>query len=538
MLQCVMPLRGREFQPAISSVARIVPAEARRLQHRLATALGGPSPKALHAEDDHGLRICQYNCPHFGRPMTALHTLSIAEAQRLILSRELSPVTLVDAFLNRIAAVDSMIHSYILVLADEARAAARHAEAEIAAGRWRGPLHGIPFAVKDNYDVAGVRTSGASRLRLDHRADTTATAIRRLQAAGAILLGKLNTWEYGTGNGGVYFDLPFEPARNPWNLGHFTGGSSTGAGAAVAAGTAMFALGSDTGGSVRLPAAACGLQGIKPTYGLVSRAGILPNCWSLDVPGPLTWTVNDAAIVLREIAGYDEADPASAHSMPVDYVAALQGGVRGLRIGVIRTLGEDAPPIDAANIKGIESAATVLASLGAEIIDTALPVPLSQYESTNSVINWSESYSIHERDFLERGEDMGQALREKMMSGFNVRAADYLAAQRQRRNLAVATDGLVRSFDALLLPCALHTAPSYDDPESVTDFTRHKATTPFNISGHPAMSVRTGFDHAGLPTNAQIAGRYFDEATVLRVAQAYEAATTWRTRRPILEDAH
>ncbi|WP_158747016.1 amidase, partial [Acidisphaera sp. L21] len=329
--------------------------------------------------------------------------------------------------------------------------------------------------------------------------------------------------------------LAFEPARNPWNTGHFTGGSSTGAGAAVAAGTAMFALGTDTGGSVRLPAAACGVQGIKPTYGLVSRAGILPNCWSLDTPGPLAWTVMDAAIVLRAIAGYDAADPSSAAGPAADYVAGLQAGVRGLRIGKIMEFGPGAPTMDPANIAGIEAAAETLAGLGAEIIPTVLPAPLSQYESATSVINWSESFSIHEREFMERGMEMGQALRDKMMSGFNVRAVDYLAAQRQRRALSQATDGLMRSFDAVLLPCAMHTAPAYANPESVTDFTRHKLTAVFSLTSHPAMSVCTGFDAAGLPTNAQIAGRYFDEAMVLRVAHAYESATPWRNRRPALE---
>ena len=469
--------------------------------------------------------------------MPALHTLGIAEAQRLILARELSPVDLVEAFLARIAAVDGAIVSYILVLGEQARAAARDAEAEIAAGRWRGPLHGIPFAVKDNYDVAGLPTTGASRLRLDHVATGTATAIRRLQAAGAILLGKLNTWEYGTGNGGVYFDLPFPPARNPWNTEHFTGGSSSGAGASVAAGTAMFALGSDTGGSVRLPAAACGLQGIKPTFGLVSRAGILPNCWSLDVAGPLCWTVQDAALVLREIAGHDAADPSSARAPAVDYLAGLHAGVRGLRIGVVRDFGPAAPVLDPANAAALEAAAATLAGLGAQVREARLPAPLSQYEAVTSVINWSESFSIHERDFLERGAEMGQALREKMMSGFTARAVDYLAAQRQRRSLALGTDAALRGFDAVLLPCAMNTAPSFADPDAVTGFTRNKVTTPFNVSGHPAMSLCTGFTEAGLPTSAQIAGRYFDEATVLRVAQAYEAATPWRDRRPTLQEA-
>ena len=466
-----------------------------------------------------------------------LHFLSIAEAQRRIAARTLSPVDLVEAFLARIAAVDHLIHSYILVMADRARAAARQAEAEIAAGRWRGPLHGIPFGVKDNYDVAGVATTGASRLRLDHVASGTATAVRKLQAAGAILLGKLNTWEYGTGTGAVHHDLPFEVARNPWNTGHFTGGSSTGAGASVAAGTAMFALGSDTGGSVRLPAAACGLQGIKPTFGLVSRAGILPNCWSLDVAGPLCWTVEDAAIVLRTIAGFDAADPSSAQAPPVDYLAGLDAGVRGLRLGIVRRFGDGAPAPDPANAAAMEAAAALLADQGATVTETTLPAPLPQYEAVTSVINWSESYSIHERDFMERGAEMGQALRDKMMSGFTVRAADYLAAQRERRNLALGTDALMRCFDAVLMPCAMHTAPPFADPEAVTDFTRHKMTTPFNVSGHPGMSICSGFDPAGLPTNLQIGARYFDEATVLRVAHAYERATPWRDRRPSLETA-
>ncbi len=299
----------------------------------------------------------------------------------------------------------------------------------------------------------------------------------------------------------------------------------------------MFALGSDTGGSVRLPAAGCGVQGIKPTYGLVSRAGILPNCWSLDVAGPLTWTAHDAAIVLRAIAGPDAADPASADRPPVDYVAGLQAGVRGLRIGVVRDLGPTDGALDPANAENLAATANVLAELGATIIDIALPAPLALYQDVTSVINWSESFSIHEGDFLTRAAEMGQALRDKMMSGFNVRAVDYLAAQRQRRSLALATDALVSSYDAVLLPCAFHTAPAFADPAAVMAFTRHNATMPFSVSGHPAMSVCTGFDAAGLPTSAQIAGRYFDEATVLRVAHAYETATPWRDQRPTLEEA-
>jgi len=404
-------------------------------------------------------------------PGTPLHHLTVAEAGRHIAGGTLSPVALVDAFLARIEAVDLRVHSYITVTTDRARAAAQAAERELRAGRRRGPLHGIPFAVKDNYHVAGVPTTAASRLMLDYVPDATATAVARLEQAGAILLGKLNTWELGTGSGMVTDDLPFPVARNPWDTDRLTGGSSTGAAAGVAAGTAMFALGSDTGGSIRLPAAACGVAGLKPTYGRVSRAGCLPNCWSLDHNGPLAWTVEDAALVLRAIAGEDPADPTSA--------------------------------------------------------DAAVP----DYRHASRVINWGESFSMHERDFMERRHLMGESLREKMMCGFLLRAADFIAAQRQRRTLAEATDAVMRTCDALLLPGAFHLAPRLDEPSTIPAYTADNACSVFNLTGHPAISVCTGFKD-GLPLSAQVAGRWFDEATVLRVAQAYERATPWRDRRP------
>jgi len=465
---------------------------------------------------------------------TILTALTVAEASRLIAAHKLSPVTLVDAFLDRIAAVDARVKSYLLVTAEEARAAAQVAEAEIAAGCWRGKLHGIPYAVKDNYFTAGIRTCVGSRLMLDHVPDRDATAIVRLRAAGAILLGKLNTWEYGTGNGGVYFDLPFEPACNPWDLSRFTGGSSTGAGASVAAGTAMFALGSDTGGSVRLPAAACGLHGIKPSYGLVSRSGIHPNCYSLDVAGPLCWTAEDAGIVLGVLAGHDPADPASADRRPVDYCRTLGAGVAGMTIGVIRSLEIQGAVPDPANVDGIVEVARVLEAQGAHVVEVALPASLAEYRRVTSVINWAESLSIHERDFMERGHLMGRALRDKMMSGFALRAVDYVAGLRHRRVLAAGIDALLVTMDALVLPGAFHTAPAFSDAAGLTAFTGQSATSVFNVSGHPATSVCTGFDAKGLPTNAQIAGRWWDEATVLRVAHAYETETPWRQRRPAL----
>ncbi|SFU49443.1 aspartyl-tRNA(Asn)/glutamyl-tRNA(Gln) amidotransferase subunit A [Methylobacterium sp. 174MFSha1.1] len=461
--------------------------------------------------------------------MSELHTLSVAEAGRLIGSRKVSPVELVEAMLARIAAVDDRLNSYLLVLAERALSTARTAEAEIMAGGWRGPLHGIPFGIKDNYHVAGLPTTGGSRLMQDSPPQPeTATIVARLERAGAILMGKLNTWEYGTGDGQVYHDLPYPVARNPWDLARFTGGSSTGAGAAVAGGTALFALGSDTGGSIRLPAAACGLQGLKPTFGRNSRAACLPNCWSLDHTGALTWTVEDQAIVLGATAGFDPRDPSSATAPVPDYRRGLHEGVRGLVIGIVRDLDGVDPAIRA----GIEDAGKRLAEAGAILREVSLPAPLSTYQAVAWTINWAESFSIHEQDFLARRGQMGRALRTKMGAGFCVRAVDYLAALRERRRLALATDALVRSVDALLIPGAFHVAPSLREPDTVPAFTRDTACAAFNLSGHPALSLCTGFDAGGLPLNAQIVGRTFDEATVLRVAQAYEAATPWRARKP------
>ena len=458
--------------------------------------------------------------------------LSAAEAGRRIAARTLSPVEYTEALLARIAALDGRVKAYITLLADSALAKAHAAEAEIRSGRWRGPLHGVPFAVKDNYFTAGVRTTAGSRIMLDYIPDSTAHIITKLEAAGAILLGKLNTWEYGTGNGGVYFDLPFEPACNPWDLARFTGGSSTGSGASVAAGLAPFALGSDTGGSIRLPAAANGLAGLKATYGRVSRAGVLPNCWSLDVTGALCWTAEDSAIVLSIIAGHDPADPASAVAPVPDYRAGLHAGVAGLTIGV---LAEPPAGVTPAIAEAIGEAGRVLERLGARLVPVALPAPLADFRRAGGLINWSESHSIHEADFRQRATLMGQALRDKMTSGSLVRAADYLAAQRLRGVLARSMDALFGMVDLLLLPGAFRVAPRFDDPAGVMAFTRESAMNPANISGHPAMSVLTGFDADGMPLNAQLIGRYFDEATILRAAAALEAATPHRARRPSLE---
>ncbi len=447
--------------------------------------------------------------------------MTLAEASRAIAAGTLSAQELLEQVLARIAAGDDTVHAYVHLAAAEARAAARAVDTARTQGGERGPLHGIPYAVKDNYDTAGLPAQAGSRLRLGRVAVQDATLVAQLRQAGAVLVGKLSTWEYGTGNGGEYFDLPFPPARNPWNPAHFPGGSSTGAGVAVATGMALFALGSDTTGSVRLPAAATGVVGIKPTQGLLSTAGILPNCWSLDVPGPLTWTVEDLAIVLDALAG-------------TACRRALTQDLRGLRIGVLRDLGPGMAAPGPAMTAAFDAAVAVLRDLGARVEDAAFPVPVAQCRACTAMIGPAESASIHEAELRERPEAMGFALRDKLMAGSLVRAADYLAAQRRRRQIAAAMEALIGRYDAVVSFGALHPAPRLGVEPEMTAFTTDTALVPFSLSGHPSLVQCTGFTADGLPLNWQVAGRLFDEATVLRVAAAYEAATPWRVRRPIL----
>ncbi|MGE0766463.1 MAG: amidase [Hyphomicrobiaceae bacterium] len=456
--------------------------------------------------------------------------LTIAETSRRIANGDTTPVDVLERYLARIDAVDDKIHSYVHVDRVGSRAAARGAAAEIAGGRWRGPLHGLPFAVKDNYDVANMPATAGSKLRLGSVPTSDAELVRRLKAAGAILVGKLSTWEYGTGNGGEYFDLPFPPARNPWDTERFTGGSSTGAGTSVAAGTAMFALGSDTTGSVRLPAAATGTVGIIPTPGRLSLDGILPNCFSLDNPGPFTWTVEDSAIVLEALVDRMPRDPRNE----IGFRRATGGGIAGMRIAVVRDPGEGMPSADAPLAKALDEAVNVIEELGAKITDVVLPIPTAQCFNVTRIIGPAESAAIHERELRERPGEMGFALRDKLMAGSMLRAVDYITAQRQRLIIANAIDALVRGFDALVTFGALHLPPRLGVEPEMTAFTVDTMLTPFNLSAHPAMIQCTGFSAEGLPLHWQLVGNRGDEASLYRLAAAYEGATAWRQRRPVL----
>lgn len=459
------------------------------------------------------------------------YVMTIAEAAREIAARRLSPVELVEALLRRTEAFDPQLNAFITVTADRALDQARKAEAEIAAGDYRGPMHGIPFGLKDIYYTRGILTSGQSKICIDNVPDFDATTTAKLYGSGAVLMGKLATHEFA--HGGPSFDLPWPPARNPWKNEHFTGGSSSGSGAAVAAGLVPAALGTDTGGSVRTPAALCGIVGLKPTYGLVSRYGVIPNSFSYDHCGPMTWTVEDCAILLQAIAGYDPKDPASADRPVPDYRVALTGDIRGLRIGVIRHFWEEDLPANKEMRAAMDEALAVLASLGAKLEDVRME-PMQDYVDAKLVIGESEVFSIHQENIRKRPGDFGFDWRGRALPALLFRSADYMAAQRERRRLVEAMRPLYERYDVLVTASTYGPAPRLDHHSTISFWQKPKITTPFNVTGGPAVSICNGFSVSGLPLSMQIAGRPFDDATVLRVAHAYEQATPWRDRRPEL----
>ncbi len=457
--------------------------------------------------------------------------LTIAETARLIERKRLSPVEVTTASIRRAEALDPQLNAYLMLTAERALDQARDAEQEIAAGRYRGPLHGIPFGLKDIYSTAGIRTTGHSRICIDTVPATDAATVRRLYDAGAVLTGKLATHEFA--HGGPSFDLPWPPARNPWNRDHFTGGSSSGSGAAVAAGFVPAALGSDTGGSIRGPAALCGIVGLKPTYGLVSRCGVYTNSFSFDHAGPMTWTVEDCAIMLQAIAGHDPADPASATRPVPDYRAALTGDIKGLRIGIVRHLHEQdcavAPEVGAA----LNEAFGVLRSLGATLGEARLRPALDYYDVKVTIAE-SELLAVHEQALRTRPGDFGEDFLGRVLPAVLISGRDYIQAQRERRRMLAEMAPVYADFDVLVTATAGGPAPPLGAWRTIEFWRRASLTTPFNVTGGPALAQCIGFSSNGLPLSMQIVGRPFDDATVLRVAYAYEKATPWRGKRPAL----
>ena len=466
--------------------------------------------------------------------MTDLAYLSVAEGAELLRAKKLSPVEWTQALLDRIAKIDEHYNAFLVVTADKALAQAKTAEAEIAKGQWRGPMHGVPYAAKDIFDIEGMATTCHSKIRKDHRAKADAFVVKKLRDAGAVLLGKVALHEFATG--GPAFDLPWPPARNPWNRDLHPGGSSSGSGAALAAGMAPAALGTDTGGSVRNPATCCGIIGLKPTYGAVSLSGVFPLTYSLDHVGPMTRTVEDNAILFHAIEGHDRNDPTSSKRAAADCLKDLKSGVKGLRIGLIEHFHTEDAEADPDQVRAIGEACSVLRKLGAEV-RTIRVSPLPLWTDCNRTIHQAEAYAIHERDIQERPQDYAALTRNRLLPGAFVSAAKYINAQQLRAALCTEMANAMRDLDAvvslssLLLPCRI------DDPAAIARTYDQQARLVFNVTGTPCISVPTGFTDSGVPLAMQIASHAFAEPMVYRIAHAYCEATGFADRRPPIKAA-
>jgi len=465
------------------------------------------------------------------RPVSDLHWMTAGAAARAIATRELSPVDLTRALLDRIERLDPKLNAFIRVDGEAALQAAQAAEAEATSGRLRGPLHGVPVGIKDIIDVAGLPTTCHSKILEDNVATADAVCVEKLRGAGAIVLGKLSTHEFAIG--GPSFDLPWPPARNPWNTDHHPGGSSSGSGSGVAAGLFPMALGTDTGGSVRNPASCCGIVGLKPTYGLVSRRGVFPLSFTLDHIGPMTRTVGDNALMLEAIAGHDPLDPGSAAPPRGHYAAGLDRSLRGLRVGFVRHFHEIDTPADPEVTAGLEHVARTLEAEGAELHTIKLPT-LDEFGAVNRVILQSEAWSIHAPWLGERPEDYGMLSRRRLMAGAFMSSGDYVLASRRRLEMIAEVEAALREVDVLLCASSMDPACRIDRPADVERTYPRQARTPFNVTGHPALAMMAGLSTGGLPVSVQFVGRYFDEATVFAVARAWERAAGTDRKHPAI----
>ena len=458
-----------------------------------------------------------------------LAALSLSDAAELLHARKVSPVELTNACLARIERLNPVLNAFITVTADQALGEARAAESEIARGRRRGPLHGIPIALKDLFDTAGVRTTAGSAVFADRVPSQDAEVVRRLKLAGAVFVGKLNMHEFAYGDTSA--QSHFGPVRNPWNRQHIAGGSSGGSAAAIAARLCYGALGSDTGGSIRQPSAYCGIVGLKPTYGLVSTAGVVPLSWSLDHVGPMCRTVADTSVLLQAIAGYDPHDVNSVDAAPPDYAKALGQKVAQLRLGIPRAVFYDGldPDIE----QTITAALAELRRLTASTHDVELP----KYQTLPVV--GAEAYAFHAPYFTKTPELYQSATRGRIEGGARISAAAYIDGKRELDRLRQAVADVFSNVDLLvtpttpILPQTVEEAvnsPSVPPPGGVAPSLRN--TQPFDIFGLPTISIPCGFSRSGLPIGLQISGPRLGELRVLALAHAFEQATEWHRRAP------
>lgn len=459
-----------------------------------------------------------------------LHFLTIAEASKLIASKDLSPVSLTESFLERIEALDSSLKSYVTLLKDEAINEAISAEKDINNGAYKGPMHGIPIGVKDLYDTKDIRTTGQSKV-LENRVPTEdSTVVAKLKNAGAITLGKLSMWEFALGGPDTSI---FEISRNPWNLDRQPGGSSSGSGTAVAAGLCMGALGSDTGGSIRIPAAFCGIVGLKPTYGRVSRRGVLPLAWSLDHCGPMTWTVEDAAIMLQTFAGHDSRDRTSVSIEVPDYRENLNKSLKGLKIGVPNHY-IDSPSVgtDPEVRASFDSALVLLKELGAVIVEVEIP-SLAYATTANTLIMIAEAFAYHRENLISQPENYGESVRGSFILGGTYTSADYQRALRARSVIRDEFTETLKEVDIVATPSQSAPAGPFNfDLLALLQTPNYWA--PYNETGMPAISVPSGFSNDGMPIGIQFAGRPFEESAVLNVGHVFQVSRGLLDHRPVL----
>jgi len=456
--------------------------------------------------------------------------LAITQAAAGLRRKDFSPVDLTNACLERIQAIDGKLHSFLTLTGELALRQAKQAEKELSSGTDRGLLHGIPIALKDLYATKGIRTTCHSAVLTDWTPDHDATTVTKLESAGTVLLGKLGMHEFAFGGPSV--DAPFPAVRNPWNTAHIPGGSSSGSGAAVAAGLCYGALGSDTGGSIRTPSAHCGVVGIKPTYGRVSRHGIVPLSWSLDHAGPMARSVEDAALLLQAIAGYDAKDPASADLSVPDFRTHITDGVKGLRIGVPRANWFDENKgTDSQTEKVFNSALKMLEALGASLVEID-GRPFSLARKANQTILTAEAYAYHEKRYQADAMKFGSSVRRRMLEGALLSAADYITALRARTVLNEQIRSNFARVDAFATPTVARPPETFDAMDPNEQNLRPSFTNPYNLTGLPAISLPCGFTPDGLPVGLQIIANAFEEITCFRIAYAYEQATEWHKQRP------
>jgi aspartyl-tRNA(Asn)/glutamyl-tRNA(Gln) amidotransferase subunit A len=430
----------------------------------------------------------------------------------------------------RIEAYDVQLSAFITPTFDLARQQAKAAEAQIMAGDYRGPMHGVPFGAKDIYETADILTTGGSRTAQHYVPTKDATVVSKLYGAGAVLMGKLNTHEFA--HGGPSLDLPWPPVRNPWGLDRFSGGSSSGSGAAVAAGFVPAALGTDTGGSIRGPASLCGIAGFMPSSGLVSRTGVMPNSFTFDHCGPMAWTVEDCALMLQAIAGHDPKDGNSFAQPIQDYKSQLAGGVKGLRIGVLRHWWEEENPANPEHLQALERAIDIFKQLGAHVADCRVR-SMQDYMDVKVVIAETEIFAVHQHNLISRPSDFGHDFLSRILPASLFQSVDYLAATREHRRMINEMQPIYEKFDLLLMPTFGPASP-ITAHRPITFWQRGNSQVLANVSGGPALAVCCGFNTAGLPMGLQLVGAPQADALVLRAGHTYELAAGLRAKRPAL----